>query len=487
MSSHHVLTATNESHLLIVAEELRSRIAFVNSVTKRVIATVAVGQNPYGVLNLPHAKKVFVSDWGSAAVTVVNTESHRTEATIAVGAHPTAVVLSPDRRHLYVSNSNADTISVIDTVRLQRVNTISVGLLAGHALGSAPEGLTIARDGSRLYVANAGDNAVAVVALADHGVTGTIVGRIPSGEYPTSVTIDKKGRKLFITNGYGDGPRADFPSGGRDPIYYNRIAGTMSVVAVPGDTQLRTYSSHVALNNHIAPRNDRSPFGATSPIKHVIYILKENQTYDSVLGDMSGGNGDPALTKYPERNTPNLHALASGFGLYDNFYLDGRSSADGHDWAMSANASDFNMKMWPQTYSQRGQPGHYEGESAIDLSPRGDICGTTHIAQGSRIVTTANSSPIHAPRIGCCRSRKPLRVADPSLLHCSSRSFLAAMCCACIPRFQTRLSPASPGIPTDPHYQGVSPQYSGVDRVREWAREFRKFMVAGNLPQLETI
>jgi YVTN family beta-propeller protein len=229
---------------------------------------VAVGQNPYGVLNLPHAKKVFVSDWGSAAVTVVNTESHRTEATIAVGVHPTAMVLSPDRRHLYVSDSNSDTISVIDTVRLQRVNTISVGLLAGHALGSAPEGLTIAPDGSRLYVATAGDNAVAVVALADHGVTGTIVGRIPSGEYPTSVTIDKKGRKLFIINGYGYGPRADFPGAGRDPIYYNYIAGTMSVVAVAGGTQLRTYTSHVGLNNHIAPRNDRSPFGATSPIKH---------------------------------------------------------------------------------------------------------------------------------------------------------------------------------------------------------------------------
>ncbi len=479
------LTTTDQNHVLAVAEELSSRIAFVNTVTKKVTASVAVGQNPYGLLNLPHTGKVFVSDWGSAAVTVVNTKSGRADATIAVGAHPTAMALSPDRRHLYVSDSNADTISVIDTKRLRRVNTIFVGLLGGRVLGSSPEGLTTGPGGRRLYVANAGDNAVAVVALGDQGVAGRVAGRIPAADYPTSVAIDKKGRKLFITNGYGYGPKPDFPGGGPDPIYYNHVGGTMSVVAVPSDAQLRTYTAHVGVNNLSATRNAGSPFGARSPIKHVIYILKENKTYDSVLGDMPGGNGDPALTAYPKAVTPNLHALASEFGLYDNFYVDGRSSADGHDWAMSADATDFNMKMWPQTYSQRGQPGHYEGESAIDLSPGGYLwddarrAGLTYRDYGEFL---ENSQPTH--------KLLPLsRAAECAGPITTSFLFLV------IPRGDVLCLPPSvpyPDIPslaghTDQHYAGVSPEYSDVDRMREWEREFGKFVAGGNLPQLETI
>ena len=180
-----------------------------------------------------------------------------------------------------------------------------------------------------------------------------MVGRIPTADYPTSVTLDSKGKHLYVTNAFGDGPQ---PNVGLHKGQFNDMNGTLSTVKAPSMATLRRLTAEVGDNNHTtrsfdSTRPPGSPIpllGGRSPIKHVIYIVKENQTYDHVFGDIKNADGDRYLTRYGRRITPNLHALALHFGIFDNFYDDGRSSSDGHNWVMSADDADFNQKMWPK-------------------------------------------------------------------------------------------------------------------------------------------
>jgi YVTN family beta-propeller protein len=290
----------------------------------------------------------------SGTVSVVDLALGREVAEIDVGLHPSGLVLSPDKRRLYVACANSDIVSVIDTARNAVVEEINVRLRKGLPFGSGPNALAVSPDGSRLYVANGTDNAVCVVAA---GPPGRVVGFIPTGWYPGSVAMDADGKRLYVANvkGIGSLSRAK-EANGRSVLDF---LGSVSVIDVPSDGELAGMTRVVEANNSLdillknladahtgAAVPSRPSAGQVPSFTHVIYIIRENRTYDQVLGDVVAGDGDPTLVMFGRDVTPNAHALAERFGLLDNYYCSGALSADGHQWTDEAYVTDYIEKFF---------------------------------------------------------------------------------------------------------------------------------------------
>ena len=387
---------------------------------------------PYGVAawNVPgsrETKKVFVSCWATGSIAAVDpTHPGAAHVTwIPVGRHPTAMLFNASATRLYVANSDADSVSVIDPSRDRVVETISVRLSEKALPGGSPEGLALSADGATLYVANAHSNAVAVVNLgpaamgqpASRSTSGRpqdrssddedekspqrsqLRGFIPTGQYPAALAV--AGGSLYVANGKGSGfenssvvasdsgrapntPNDRFPAGGpgtRQGGEYDvaLIAGTISQIAEPDARTLADYTSQVMRNDGLTGSPDVHLFAGASPIRHVIYIIRENRTYDQVFGDVpKSGNGqaadgDASLAIFgegsaavppggtPQKVTPNAHALAQRFGLLDRFFVNSEASPDGHNWTDAAFSSDYVDKVFRWNYSHRGQSYDFQG------------------------------------------------------------------------------------------------------------------------------
>jgi YVTN family beta-propeller protein len=278
------------------------------------------------------------------------------------------------RDEAYTANANSDTVSVIDTATDTVSGTIPVALVPGERKGATPDGLAVAPDGAVLYVALAGENAIAVLDLA----TRSVAGFVPTAWYPADVDVSPDGRELVVTNTNDSGTGAN-PCGGLSPkadtaecaygdppthFVGSMIKGSVQLVRLPlSAATLARLTRRVQRNNNAAARARPEPAGAQA-IEHVIYVIKENRTYDQVLGDIPEGNGDAALTLFKDDAAPNHRALARRFGIYDNFYADAEVSADGHNWATQAAATDYVEKTWPFNYSLglRGQERAYDFE-----------------------------------------------------------------------------------------------------------------------------
>jgi YVTN family beta-propeller protein len=325
------------------------------------------------------AEHVLVDNRGVAAsgtVTRVDVESGRATHTIAVGLHPTALALDEPRHQLYVANGNSDSISVIDTDRIAVTRTIPLQPFSQTVRGIAPTALAVAADGATLYAACGGINAVAVI---DTG-TGKIRGMIPTGWYPNGLALSPRGRYLAIASllGPGSGWR-DAPS--KRYVHANR--GSVAVVAIPNSSQLASFTTAVAENTRLRlagpdPERDRETArnvsavpvparsGEPSTIEHVVFVIKENRTYDQVLGDIAKGNSDPSLVMFGEEVTPNQHRMAEQFVLLDNFFATGGNSADGHQWITQANETEYCL--WPG-YQGRSYP--FDGSDPMAYSSGG--------------------------------------------------------------------------------------------------------------------
>ncbi len=312
----------------------------------------------------------------TGAVTRMDLETGKATHTLAVGLHPTALALDEARRRLYVANGNSDSVSVIDTERVQVVKTFAIQPFSQAVRGIAPTALQVSADGGTLYAACGGINAVAVI---DTG-TGKIRGMIPTGWYPNGLALERGGRYLAVSSLLGPG------SGWRDApskrfVHANR--GSVAVLQLPNAAQLASYTTAVAENNRLrlagtAPEETRAAArnaapaaiparsGETSTIEHVVFVIKENRTYDQVLGDMGKGNGDPSLVMFGADVTPNQHRLAEQFVLLDNFYATGGNSADGHQWITQANETEYCL--WPG-YQGRSYP--YDGSDPMAYSSGG--------------------------------------------------------------------------------------------------------------------
>jgi len=333
----------------------------------------AAGSFPYSCRLDEPRHRLYVSLWALAAVAVIDLDSQQVVAHWPTEEHPCEMALTRSGKFLFVANASRNTVSVFDTQAAKSVELISAALYPGTPPGSTPNSLALSPDERMLFVANADNNMVAVFDVSNPGKSRSL-GFIPVGWYPTSVRVTPDGKKLLVANGKGiapiPNPLAPQP-GIKDSTnstlqYIARLfRGTLSVIELPGRTQwehvMATWTRQAyqcsplrpdAGVSTVPPTNSPIPvtLGGNSPIKYCLYVIKENRTYDQVLGDMPEGNGDPKLCLFPERVTPNFHQLARDFVLLDNFYVEGEVSADGHEWTMGAYATDFVEKMWPLDY-----------------------------------------------------------------------------------------------------------------------------------------
>jgi YVTN family beta-propeller protein len=306
---------------------------------------------------------------------------------VSVGDNPNELCLTKDGKYLFVANANDNSVSVINTEEQKVIETLNTALFAAAPAGSTSNGLALSADEKTLYVANADNNCLAVFDISKPGFSKSR-GFIPTGWYPTNVKVI--GRKIFVTNGKGfssmANPYGPNPMRKKEEVIYQGgdktkpidvqyigglFKGTMSIIDIPSEEQLGIYSQAVYHNTPYNKDNENKSRGEmnnpvpvkegdASPVKYVFYLIKENRTYDQVLGDVKEGNGDASLVLFGERITPNLHKLAKEFVLLDNYYCDGEVSADGHEWSMGAYATDYLEKTWPTNYGGRG--GTYDGE-----------------------------------------------------------------------------------------------------------------------------
>ena len=335
---------------------------------------------PLAIAALSDGSKVFVSSQRDSAVYVLTTTNLAAPAFLAsipTGSHPAALLLNKSQSVLYVANAHSDTISVISTSDNKVTDTLLLrpGRLQNIA-GSTPLGMALSRDEKTLYVALADMNAIGVVAVSDHGRKLELKGYIPAGWYPTSVVLSGDGSKLLVANAKGTRPRNPNPHyvlshTRHDPGYsINLVSGNVSTIVIPKDAQLRRLTDEVLANNGagnggpVTAWHELDAIGLKAgKIKHVIYIIKENRSFDQVLGDMVEGNGDASLTLFGEKITPNQHALAKRFVLLDNFYDCGEVSGDGWPWSTQGMANEYVIKNVPYQYSYRGRHIDYEGQN----------------------------------------------------------------------------------------------------------------------------
>ena len=414
------------------------------------VAGMSVGKTSEARSNTANVAfdKIFVSLWNDASIAVIDLKAisptvrkpepraneiagvvparHKVKTYIDVGRHPTAMILNNASTRLYVVNSDADSVSVIDTLADKEVERIDIHTAEGALKGDSPEGLALSENEDTLYVANSHSNSVSVVTLSTassgqaNDAAGSpgpkdrsrVRGLIPTGQYPSAVAIARG--NLYVGNGKGTGvqnsslvvnttgrapniPNDRFPvgrgrGGGAGGEYsLALIIGNISRIAVPGESELVRYSQSVMRNNSQLGHEPWKLFPAASPIKHIIYVIRENRSYDQVLGDIkSSGNGttadgDPSLCIFgsgdaaqavesragtTQNITPNAHLLAMRFGLFDRFFVNSEASPDGHNWSTSAFSTDYTDKAYRWHYSGRGRTYDFEGFNRLpDIGP----------------------------------------------------------------------------------------------------------------------
>jgi DNA-binding beta-propeller fold protein YncE len=328
---------------------------------------------PYACRLDEKRQRLYVSLWAQAAVAVIDLKSEQVVARWPAQEHPCEMALTRSGKLLFVANSSRNTVIVFDTASGKALETVCAALYPKAPPGSTPNSLALSPDEKTLFVANADNNTVAVFDVEKPGKSRSL-GFIPVGWYPTSVRVTPDGKHLLVANGKGLASKANplGPQPGRnsssDPevqIIARLFKGALSIIDLPPrkefEQQLAGYTAQAYRCSPLKPDarvSARHPAdnpiplqpGKPSPIKYCLYIVKENRTYDQVLGDLPQGNGDPKLCLFPERITPNLHQIVRQFVLLDNFYADAEVSADGHEWSMGAYATDFVEKMWPMNY-----------------------------------------------------------------------------------------------------------------------------------------
>ncbi len=387
----------NGENFMYVVLSGNSQLAKIRLKDRRPVWTVATGMAPFGIAITD--EKAYVTNWagpvpvegmgetagipfghvyidsrtGATAmgtVDVFDLKTGRKQSEIRVGLHPNAIITSPDKYFVFVSNGNSDQVSVISTRQDKLIDSLSVHLngISNPFMGDAPNALAIDHSGTRLYVANGMDNAVAVVKLgAKASVSGKgsnkLLGFIPTEAYPSGLALEND-QVLCVANLEGEGARIPAKNGAYNS---HRAAATVSVIPLPDRKQLKAYTQRVENANllfrgklaqqlprlGVIPRPVPERIGEPSVFKHVVYIIKENRTYDQVLGDMTIGNGMRSLCIFGEEVTPNEHQVARNYLLLDNYLASGKSSAEGHQWTDAAMTSDYvekNVRAWFQSY-----------------------------------------------------------------------------------------------------------------------------------------
>jgi YVTN family beta-propeller protein len=376
------VAVTPDGSRVFAVQVLGLALSAIDANTRAVTRTIPLPAEGYTAVVSPDGSTVYVSVWGAARVLAFDAKTLNLRREIAVGEHPNALVVSRDGSRLFVACANTNAVWSIDTSRGEPVEQISIALYPNAPPGSTPNALALSPDGRTLLVANADNNTVAVVDVS--APTGSRVsGFIPTGWYPTGVAFSADGRAIFVLSGKGltsapnpRGPQPGVSSFVQEQYSGAMLQGALSVVPTPSADALDAFTKTVyritAYRDEfrLAPANapGASPIprrvGDPSPIKYVFYVIRENRTYDQILGDLDRGNGDPTLCLFGEEVTPNAHALARQFVTLDAFFVDAEVSYDGHAFSTGAIATDFVEKIWPTNYGGRGARYLSEGGGA---------------------------------------------------------------------------------------------------------------------------
>ncbi|MEO8821350.1 MAG: beta-propeller fold lactonase family protein, partial [Ginsengibacter sp.] len=388
------------SRLYAVTKENNS-LYVCDTKTNKIIKQIPLGAEAYTCILNPKKNELYISLWGGDKVDIYDLKKEMITDSFTTESHPNDMAITKNGKMLFVANANSNSVSVIDLAKRKVVETLSASLYPDAPAGSTTNSVTLSSDDKTLYIANADNNCLSVFNVSQPTASRS-EGFIPTGWYPTCVRIS--GNQLLVLDGkgfqsmanpYGPQPvntkektpyQKNVTSGSKQTVQYigSLFKGSLSFIKIPGSKELENYSTAVYKNTPynknkeaLASGEYGNPIpqkvGSSSPIKYVFYVIKENRTYDQVLGDMKEGNGDSSLCLFTENITPNLHALARDFVLFDNFYVDAEVSADGHNWSTAAYATDYVEKTWPTNYSGRGGTYDYEGTRKIAYPAKGYI------------------------------------------------------------------------------------------------------------------
>ena len=350
---------------LYVVENLADSLAVIDIARHAVRQRLPLGRYPYGIV-ATRAGHVFASAWGDNKVFEFATEPNGMLSPVRqlpAGRHPSALLLNHADSRLFVVSASTDRVAMFDVASGAKVGELLDSPPAGPKEGSTPNAVALSADERRLFVAEADNNAVAVFDLAND----KLLGRVPVEWYPTA--LSSLGDTLLVVSGKGrgsgpnpDGPTPYHPSEERTRSYtLGQLNGSLMSISESrlNTATLGAFSARVAKANgwnQLARATAKYP-----PFQHVIYVIKENRTYDEVLGDLPHGDGDSSLVLFPSGNTPNHHALAEHYGVFDRFFVNAEVSADGHNWSTGAYVTDYVEKTEESHYSKRGRTYDYEG------------------------------------------------------------------------------------------------------------------------------
>jgi YVTN family beta-propeller protein len=462
------LTVSRDGRTLYVTRVFAQTVSAIDLGTGQVLNTAVLPAEPYTCVVSADGTTLYVSLWGGSAVEILEARSLTLIDVVATGEHPNAMVLSVDGQRLFVASGSTSSVWVFDTFSREAIEQISMSLFPEAPPSSTPNSLALSPDGKTLLVSNADNNNVAVVDVGN-AARSVIRGFIPTGWYPTGAIFSRDGKQIFVLSGRGLAPAANPLN--RD--VEKRLFGAISVLATPDTTTLNEYSRQVQMlvpytdAIRLSPANAPigSPIprtvGGSSPIKHVFYVIRENRTYDQILGDEPAGNGDPRLTLFKRDVTPNAHGIAESFVLLDNFYVDADVSADGHAFSTAAYATDFIEKTW-QTYAgNRG--GRYLSEGdGIFRNPFGNLS---------------------TPLLGYLwdyarRANVTVRSYGEFVRHLSKSPTGDVVADASVPGLRNVVAPS---------FAGFDLEITDNKRLNAWLYEFNLYAANGNLPQLSII
>ena len=478
---------TPNGRMIYAADLFHDQIVVINPQSGRVIEKFKTGRRPYRILFHPDGQSYFVTSWADGALYHHETETGRQLQMLRVAPHTTDMVWRagtakdaedkelPYKARIFVAAANTNRVYAIgiDAVKeMKLVEAINVSLTPRQPLGMTPSALALSPDKNTLYVVCSDANAVAVADVSE-GIT-TVLGFVPSAWYPIAARV-LPDERLLIFNGRGPrsfpNPEGPNPAVKPNPLhegqrvvqYVGRLqVGTVSIVDKFDFAKLDEFTATVRANTPYRDEMldklaipDGNPVpsapGQTSPIQHVVYVVKENRTYDQMLGDLGKGNGDPSLCLFPEKVSPNHHQLAREFVLFDNFYVSADVSADGHNWTTAAIAPDYVQKMWPNSYAGRRKHYDYEGGEPAARPPAGHIW------------TQAAVAGLSLRNYGYYAENRP-ELTGPRHVKGVRDSVLANV--------------------TNVNYRAFDLDYPDVERAKVFIEDWQRMDAAGSIPRL---
>jgi len=465
-----------DGRFLYAANLFRDSVSVLNAQTGFVVSEFKTGRRPYRLLPNTDGATLLVSHWGEASVGLYNLAEGRLIERISTGSHPADMLLRPGKleavegrpeliARLFVACANTNGVWVYGVAqgnRFHPMERVNVASTVSSPLGSTPTALELSADQRLLYVAASGNNAIVTADVSLDRAQ--LVGAIPTGWYPTAVASTGDGSLLYLSGkGNGSSPILKGPDptrrGEQSEYVASRQTGSLGIVPPLSEDTLQRLTERVIANSPYddrllqdagVPQNSPVPnrAGDPTPIQHVIYVVKENRTFDQVLGDIGRGNGRADLAVFGEDVTPNHHKLAREFTLLDNFYTNGDVSADGQNWSVAAIANDYVEKLWPSYYGGRRPIYDFEGGEAAAIPPTNYLWSNA-LSRGLSVRNYGFWTA--APN----RAGEPARVLDPAL-----------------------------AAHTDRQYAAFDLDTPDKTRVYEFLREFREFEAQGKIPKL---